>query len=194
VHITIAVEGPTDRLALMKVCNIFGWEVLVTHGMRGKNHLDANLQGYNAASRRTPWIVLRDLDDDAFCAAELVTRLLPTREEMMLLRVAVRQIESWLMADAESFSTFFHVSQSRIPADPDSVVSAKDALLLLASRSRSSYIRRGVGPSERRRIGPDYTSVISDYINDHWRPAVAAQSSDSLARCLRRLTELADRA
>jgi hypothetical protein len=47
--------------------------------------------------------------------------------------------------------------------------------------------RRGSG----RPIGPAYTSRMIEFVENNWRPEVAARSSDSLRRCLVRLREIA---
>ena len=40
------------------------------------------------------------------------------------------------------------------------------------------------------KVGPLYATRISEYTQFYWRPEVAAQRSDSLARCIRALENL----
>jgi hypothetical protein len=105
----VAVEGSTDTPAVHKVVTLAGWELAhepISTG--GKVRLDKDVPGYNAAAKGSPWFVLRDLDHDAPCPGALVTKLLPARSPLMCLRIAVRAIEAWLMADPETLSTFLH--------------------------------------------------------------------------------------
>ena len=54
----------------------------------------------------------------------------------MRLRVAVHQIESWLMADAERLSAFLSVGTSLLPGDPDGCHDAKHEMVRLVRESR----------------------------------------------------------
>ena len=107
------------------------------------------------------------------------------------LRIAVRMVESWLMADAESMADALRVNLRQIPARPDLLQDPKRDLVNLARRSRRVEVRRALVPSERSgaRVGPDYLKFMRDYVRLHWRPAVAAERSPSLDRALRRLLE-----
>jgi hypothetical protein len=136
--------------------------------------------------------VITDLDRDA-CAAAFVERHLPDRATGMHLRVAVRQVESWLMADAESLSTFLSVPRSGVPSDPDACEDAKRELGALAGRSRRRVVRDEMLPRPRsgRLVGPAYPSRLIEFVNTEWRPDQAAMRSESLRRCVRRLRELA---
>jgi hypothetical protein len=161
----------------------------------GKANLRRALPGYNAAATWSPWLVLVDLDQDFACPGALVTDWLPAPSPHMRFRVVVRQIEAWLLADAERFASFFGVRKSAIPAAPDTLVDAKAKVLDLAATSRRSAIRQDMTPrlGSGRRVGPAYTSRLIDFATDlsgGWRLAVAAARSPSLAKCVSRLDEL----
>ena len=94
----------------------------------GKAAVDQRLTGYNNAGRFACWLVLRDLDHDAACAAALRSQLLPFPSPHIRLHIAVRAIEAWLMADAESFAQFFSVSSARIPLNPETLDDPKREL------------------------------------------------------------------
>jgi hypothetical protein len=158
----------------------------------GKSKLDQKLPGYNNAARNAPWLVLRDMDQDAPCAPTLVERLLPAPARYMRLRIAVHQGESWLLADAERIAAFLHVQIDAIPLSPDALVNAKQTLVNLARTSRSRDIRSALVPPEgsTASVGRQYTSVITEFVQEHWRPGVAARRSESLARCINALQTL----
>jgi hypothetical protein len=166
------------------------------YGKRGKQDLLNRLPNYNlAATQWSPWVVMVDLDDDASCAPDLVTMQLPEPSPYMRFRVAVRAVEAWLLADPEGLSTFLSVAQGRIPRRPDDEFDPKATLVDLTRHSRRRAIREDMVPSPRggRRVGPGYEGRLIEFVaggRGGWRPDVAAERSDSLARCIRRLAEI----
>lgn len=161
---------------------------------QGKQRLDRQLGGYNNAARFSAWCVLRDLNGDASCATELRLRLLPKPSPLMRFRVVVRSIEAWLMADRERIASFLSISQSTIPHLPDDLPNPKQILVDLARRSHKRAVREGIVPASGggRHVGPDYTSLMIEYVESRWRPEVASRSSDSLRRCIGKLRELVE--
>ncbi len=190
--VTIAVEGPTDTAVARRVLRHAGLSTGLIYAAGGKSKLDQKLPGYNNAARNAPWLVLRDMDQDAPCAPTLVERLLPAPARYMRLRIAVHQGESWLLADAERIAAFLHVQIDAIPLSPDALVNAKQTLVNLARTSRSRDIRSALVPPEgsTASVGRQYTSVITEFVQEHWRPGVAARRSESLARCINALQTL----
>src|SRR5579864_1139042 len=97
--ITGAVEGLLDDATLRTLANFVGLQVEDVFIRRGKDDLNVNLPVYNSAAANLDFVVLRDLDTDAPCAPELIRTLLPTPSPRMKLRVAVHEVEAWLLAD-----------------------------------------------------------------------------------------------
>lgn len=165
----------------------------------GKPNLRRALPGYNQAARVSPWLVLVDLDHEFGCAPELVNDWLPAPSRHMRFRVVVRQIEAWLLADAERFASFFSVREGAVPVAPDTLPDAKASLLAIVSRSRRSAIRQDMIPrhDSGRRVGPAYTSRLIEFASDPadgWRWEMAAPRSPSLATCVVRLDEIINHA
>jgi hypothetical protein len=104
----------------------------------------------------------------------------------------VREIEAWLLADRDSFSTFFHIDSSRIPADPEAERDPKGTVVRLAQSSEQKEIREDMAPrpGSGRSVGPAYTSRMIEYVNKVWRPEVAARSAQSLERALKSIKRL----
>lgn len=191
-HITVAVEGPSDAAVARRIVQAAGLQVSAEFVAGGKKRLDPRIRGYNNAARFGAWLVLRDLDFDAECAATLREALLPAPAPGMHLRVPVRSVEAWLLADRENFSRYFGVSPSIIAGDPDSLPRPKRTIVDLARRSAKRAIREGVVPVEgtSAEVGPGFTAVIVEYASTVWAPDAAAEVSDSLRRCLRALRQL----
>ena len=192
--VTIVTEGITDVPVLARVLELAGCSIHVSHGQRGKVGIDKNLGGYNSAARFSPWVVLRDLDSDATCAAEFVSRILPVPSQWMRFRVAVRATESWLLADAETLSEYLRVRRAIIPADPDRLADPKATLVNIARQSRAAAIRLDMVPEAgmTSRVGPAYSSRVTEFARKRWRPEVARDHSESLRRCIERALALRD--
>ncbi len=150
------------------------------------------MRSYNNAAHYWPWVVLVDLDQDFDCAPPMLSEWLPKPARLMRLRVAVRAVEAWLLADRESMSSFLRVPIGRIPEDPDSVSDPKRLIVTLARRSRRRDIREDMVPRDGsgRSVGPAYTSRLFEFITTRWRPDEAAPRSESLRRSQQRIAEL----
>lgn len=193
--ISSAVEGLVDEAVVKRLIAEAGGEIGPIYGKAGKPRLKQRIIGYNNAAHRHPWIVLVDLDNDADCPPPLKATWLPDPASYMCFRIAVRAAEAWLLADRERFAAFFRVRSSDIPVAPESISDPKEVVIQLARRSRSRDIRQDMvpRPGSGRRIGPAYVSRLIEFVSDRqrgWRPDHAAQSSDSLRRCLVRIREL----
>lgn len=186
--LSAAVEGLPDEAILWKICTVLGLHLGTVYGRTGKNFILNKLNAYNNSARFRHWVVLLDLDTDFPCAGLAIRTWLENPSPLMCLRVAVREIESWLLADSERIASFLRIRQSLVPRNPDDLDDPKLALINLARRSVSRAIREdmvprdGAGQSE----GPAYTSRIVQFAraDSGWRPEIAAQFSPSLARCL----------
>ena len=190
-----AVEGISDEAVLRRVVIDSGAVVHRVQVQRGKANLRRALPGYNSAAQGDPWLVVVDLDQDFDCAAALVTDWLPAPSAYMRFRVAVREIEAWLLADRERFTSFFSVPASAVPDQPDELPNPKSTLLAAVTRSRRKAIRVDMvpRPGSGRQVGAAYTSRLIEFASDGdqgWRPNVAAQRSPSLSSCLTRLESL----
>jgi hypothetical protein len=184
--VTVVVEGPTDLPVLSRVLEFVDCSIDVAHGQRGKASIDRNIRGYNNAARFSPWIVMRDLDHDAACAPELAAAILPWPSQWMRLRIAVRALESWLLADAEALSNYLHIRRAHVPNNPEALDDPKRSLVDLARRSRRAAIRDDMVPAEgvTSRVGPAYPSRVAEFARTQWRPGVAREHSESLRSCI----------
>ncbi len=109
--------------------------------IKGKPYLLQRLPNYNKAAHFTPWFVVVDLDMDAQCPAQATGKWLANPAKGMRLRVAVRAIEAWLMADRESMARFLAVAPSRIQHNIDLDPNPKETLINIARTSRNRSIR-----------------------------------------------------
>lgn len=190
--VTGAVEGHIDEVVLRRLLREHSLQCTAVYGKHGKADLIQKLAGYNHAAQHNRWCVLIDLDHDAECAPELVGRLLPSPAEGMLLRVAVHEVESWLLADRRRIAQFLGVPLAQVPMRPDHIDAPKQLMVGLARGSRLRAIREDLvpRPESGRKEGPAYTSQVTGFVLERWQPADAARYSDSLARCMAALERL----
>lgn len=192
------VEGWVDKAVLERLLSQFAIPCGSIKDYGGCAALDAELPKYLAITRFHSVCILRDLDTDE-CAPTLLRRLridTAANPANMVFRVAVRQVESWLLADHEGFSRFLRVSKGLFPSTPDALDDAKAEVLGLARRSNSSPIREALLPRKgyAARTGPEYTITLKRFIDTEWSPERAKTRSPSLARALRCFEREANRA
>lgn len=189
VVISAAVEGIVDESVIRRLVTHVGAIPGNIYGKTGKQDIRRRIQGYNSAAQRSPWIVLVDLDNDAHCAPPLRAAWLPNPTPLMCFRVAVRQVEAWLLADREGIASYLAVRRDSIPGDPESLANAKDTLVNLARKSRRREIREDMVPriGSGRDVGPAYSSRVIEFTSTHWRPDDASLHSESLSRAVERL-------
>jgi len=193
--VNVLVEGITDEAVARRLLAYAGLTCGTVYGKSGKSALLERLLNYNQAARFAPWFVVVDLDQDAECAPPLVRSVLPDPAACMYFRVAVRAVESWLLADVERLAAFLGVPATSIPPDPDAESDPKRTLIALAQRSPRSAIREDIVPrrGSGSRVGPGYAGRLIEFVmtaEDRWCPSAAVQRSDSLRRCVEALRAL----
>jgi hypothetical protein len=194
-YLSVAGEDLLHLAVAEKIVTHFNCDVAASHNRNGCGRLDSGLKGFAAASTHLPWLILRDLDNSP-CPSALLDKIMPERGEYpgMLLRVVVREVESWIMADRATLAQFLGLSIAKMPPNPEDLPHPKEALIRLASETRHRNIREGLvpRPGSGATVGPEYNSILEEYIWDRWDLEAAAQTAPSLARLLERFKELID--
>ena len=194
-YISGAVEGMPDEAVLRRIVIARRAEVHRVQVQRGKANLRRALPGYNAAAQGNPWLVLVDLDRDFDCAAALVADWLPAPSAYMRLRVVVREIEAWLLADREN-SRASSLCQSRPSRTGRTSSRTRKPRCCPPSGDLGDGRFRWTCCPDRIRadrwVRPTHPVQI-EFASDNdrgWRPQVAARRSPSLSSCLTRLDSL----
>ena len=186
--VNLAVEGDTDVPVAERLIGLVGLEPNAVVTGPGAPNLDPRIPEFNRSGEHVNWLILRDLDHDASCPAELVPNLLGGQPmaRRVALRVPVRAVESWLLADRENFGREFSVAPGQLPSDPDSLDDPKRRLIDICRRSRRADVRRGMAPREGsgRSVGPEYVARIVAFARSAWDPERAVEVSESLSRSL----------
>ena len=186
--VRFAVEGRTDVPIAERLIRLVGLEPADTLIAGGKSRLDPKIAGLNRSAAGMNWLILRDLDHDAPCAAALARHLIgaPNLAPRLSFRVPVRAAESWLLADAEAFGDEFFVAQKHLPDEPDSRDDAKGDVVAACRHSARREVRRTMAPrpGSGRKVGPEDTSRVTRFAAARWDPKRAAPRSPSLRRAV----------
>ena len=106
-----------------------------------------------------------------------------------IFRISIREIESWIMADVETFSRHLGVAAANFPDEMDSIPDPKLFLFnLIRSKCRRKRFLEMI-PQPGQHVGISYNPVLCDYIARLWRPESAARHSSSLARTLAKVPD-----
>ncbi len=147
------------------------------------------IRAFNKAAQSIPFLILTDLDNSP-CPPQMIKSWLDIpKHPNLLFRIAVREVESWILADREAIAGFLGISEKKIPDDTDSLPDPKAFLIQLARKSKSRSLREELAPPSgaTSRQGPNYNNRIIAFIRDTWNADAASQHSRSLRRALERL-------
>ncbi len=162
---------------------------------KGFGYLRSGMDSWRQLANHRIVIVLTDLDRLA-CPLILLDDWLGAGRQApqnLLLRIAEREVESWLLADHVALGNLLG-DQGRFPVQPDTLPDPKQHLLGLAKRApravkddlvaqKAAVARQGLGYN-RRLVG---------WVQAEWSPDRAAARSPSLARARNAMCEAAHR-
>jgi len=186
-------EGPLDgvlaRRLIAHVGGIPGIDYISPRRARGVRALDPRIPGLLIAARHGQRIlVLRDLDQDAPCAGALVARLHPTPHARFCLRIAVRALEAWLLADRDGIASALGVSRRLVPKAPERLDNPKSSLWEVARNTNNDDIRDAFAGGFQAR-----SAWASEFMSEKWCIARALRGggAPSLNKALLRIQTLA---
>lgn len=195
--IRLAVEDALSEAILRRVLaeRPVQYVVGAVHGKGGAGYLKKQTKAFNRAASVYPFVLLTDLDDHE-CPPGLVSEWLAGRPKSrtFLFRVAVREVESWLLADLASLRSFLHARGSRGIQAPEDLLDPKQELLRIAASGRVTQKREALvwrdDRSGQLRQGPDYNGTLAQFVSESWNVATARSlcpSLDGLWTALERL-------
>ena len=196
--ITLAVEDRLSEAVAKRLLADYAPDMPVTgtEGLNGFGQLKAKLPSFNMIARyREPVLIITDLDNPASCPVALIQewRQNLVFEPGLLFRVAVMEIEAWLIADRSRLAQWLGIEDRLVPRNPEHITQPKESLVALARRSPKRALREAIVPRRNgtRTTGPGYNDHVSDFATRHWNPEMARRSAPSLERAIARIAELA---
>jgi len=170
------------RNILKKSCRPF--QVTACYGKKGAPYIKEKINGFNNAAKGYPYLVITDLDKTE-CAPLLINEWLPyPKHNNLIFRIAIREVESWLLAHRKAFAEFLGIQQRLIPLNPDELEDPKRKIIELASKSRKREIREAIVPvfGSTAIKGPDYNGKLAEFVQNTWDVNEAKSNSPSLKR------------
>ena len=139
-------------------------------------------------------LVMTDLDT-AQCPAELIRDWfgLPLAKAIALpprlvFRVAVRSVESWILADHRSWAGYIGIPAANFSDTPECLPNPKQHLLDVIRRKGRRARHKAMLPHKSAHVGPEYNNTLCSFIRKEWSPERALAKSESLRRMIVSLT------
>jgi len=192
IPINLVFEDELSEFVLTKLLCQFGnkFNTGVSYNGRGFGYIKSKIVGFNQACVATPFLILTDLDNRK-CPIDLINDWFNGAiHKNMIFRIAVREVESWLLADIEGLAKFLRISPAKFPQEPELEPDPKRTLINLARRSTMKSIREDIVPiNHNAQIGPNYNGKLSEFVLGSWDLNRAMDRSRSLAKAYQRLRE-----
>ena len=187
ISINLAVEDDLSEAVLRKLLPA-KYTVSDCYKKRGFGYLKKNIRGFNNAAKGMPFLVLTDLDREE-CPPKLIKEWLSdsTPHHNLLFRVAVREVESWVLADRDPFAKFLGIKKEQVPVDVDEIDDPKEYLINLVRKSRKRRLREDIVPTRgsTAKQGPNYNGRLISFVEKVWNPNEAMHTSLSLQRAIK---------
>lgn len=190
-EVALVVEDVLSLYVMEKVMAYTerGYAVIRTLNESGVDKIRVSLTKYRNASHVLAHVVLVDLDN-APCAPSLRQQWgVATLPEAMLFRVAVREVEAWVLADRVGFASFAGIPQSKVSQAPETLTNPKQALINLVRQSRNRRLVAELVPEQGTSMskGPLYNERLGQFVREKWDVAAAMHAAPSLQRTVDRL-------
>lgn len=193
--IYVVTEDALSEAVIDRIIQFVGVDIEVITRMRknGIGYLKSKFPELVRLARSVPVLMLVDLDRKE-CAPTLLKDWVQdlALPDGLLFRVAVREVEAWLLADHEAFAEFAGTPAEQLPENPDELDDPKQVLLNLVRRYARRPTKDALLPRKGAfsKVGVGYNTELIRFVNEIWRPDRAAEYSDSLARMIPRVQAL----
>jgi len=192
-NVSLIAEGPLDEQVLRRliVQSAPHLQAGVCYGKRGREWMATNLSKYNNAAISLAFVTLADLEQDE-CPPTLLQLWFPHGIHANIRpRIAVRMVESWLLADREALAQFLGIAVHHIPHLPDNESNPKQEMVGLARRSRLRTIREDMvpPPNTSGHVGKNYRGRLEQFVIERWSAERAQTYSPSLQRAIHSLEQ-----
>jgi hypothetical protein len=189
--IAVVVEDELSATVMRKLINYSDRNFLIQSmfNMRGNGEIKKSITRFKNASKALPHIVLTDLDREA-CPVKLLNDWNATNlPQTLLFRIAIRQVESWLLADAKGISDFLSIPIKKIPNNPEVLPDSKRTLINLARTSRKKRLVEELVPAQGAisSVGRLYNERMGIFVDQIWDIERARLSARSLNKAAERI-------
>lgn len=168
-------------------------EIVLNIGRKGRSYVISKLRNFNRAAQGMKILAVIDRDSSSVCPINCIREWVGLDvNRNLVIRFAEMEAESWVMADRDAIAAFLDVPANRVPQSPDALLDAKQSLVNIARRSRSSRVRSEICPAAGATalVGPGYNAALEEFISSSWRARQAIRNSESLRRAELRIRQL----
>jgi len=187
--IAIATEDLLTEVVCERLVADAGLTVTLRLRRGGSGYLQSKIESFIQISNHCPLLLVTDLDS-LTCAPRLRAQWMNGRAipRNLLFRVAVREVEAWLMADHEAFGSLVGKA---VNFDVEGLADPKAKLLSLAKGAKRE-VREDLVATQGSIAsqGVGYNVRLSSYVRNLWSPSRAASNSESLRRAIARINEI----
>lgn len=194
IPISLATEDELSQAIAVRLIAELKQPHRVIHklGLKGNGYLRAKMDSWCQMAERQVMMVLTDLDR-ANCLVEFRDQWVADRSlpASLVFRIAVREVESWVLADHEAMRVLVG-KKGALPTLPDDLPDPKQSLLGLSKAAPKSVrddLIKTIDGQLRQGVG--YNARLTHLINTSWCPERAAERSPSLLRARIRIKEAA---
>jgi len=194
-HVNLVVEDLLSEAVLRRLLRDLNVSIATCYGLQGNNYIRQRLRAFYKASQYMPYVILTDLDNNP-CPPQLISNwgqgLNPSGA--FIFRVAVKEVESWLLADRTNFAAYLGISPARIPNDVEGITNTKEFLINLAKGARKKQMREDIAPlaGSFGKRGKDYNGALIRFVRQHWDYNTALTCSQSLNGTVKAISQFAN--
>lgn len=183
--INLVFEDALSEFVLLKLLHEFGNKYIhgVSYNSHGFGNIKSKINGFNEACITVPFLVLTDLDN-VDCPVILIDSWFAKPiHANMIFRIAVREVESWLLADIEGMANYLGIPENRFTANPELLQDPKLMLMQLVRKSRRGGLKKDILPiNNNASIGPNYNGRLMEFVENYYNIGRARERSESLNR------------
>ena len=187
IPISLAVEDDLSENVLRRVLKQRPIEYTVRAVFKkgGFGYLKKKARAFNDASKHCPFLMLTDLDRSP-CPSQLIRDWLRevSPNPGFLFRIAVREVESWLLGDTLGFIKFLGLRKKMIIPNPEELEDPKRQLLKYAIACPRRDLRDALVWKDRKNgtllQGPDYNGALAKFVLGGWDIEAARAKCRSL--------------
>ncbi len=196
-YLNCVYEDVLTASVIKRLVNEFNNRIAISQEINanGFGRIKRDILKYNKAAKNMPFLIITDLDKKE-CAVSLINDWFNNSEKEadLIFRVAVREIDAWILADRQGIANALIVSADIIPLEPDKIDDPKNQLMQIAKRSKSREIREEFPPKDAfARQGPLYNRLLTNFVTKEWNLAEAKKHSKSLEKAYNALKEFAEK-
>jgi hypothetical protein len=191
ITLNIVVEDYLTESIIKKILRNYENKFFISAilGKCGFGYIKNRIDDFNKTTKSLAFLIIADLDQYE-CPPQIIKEWLHhPKNPNLLFRIAVKEIESWLLADRINFAKYFAISHNLIPKDVELIDDPKNFLINLARKSPKRDIRESIAPKfhSTAKIGPNYNDCLSIFVQKKWQFYEAAKNSVSLMKTLNSL-------